>query len=366
VSHKKLEVLQMMRSLYGATHNPVTVGLFGRVFQSSKPLLVKELSTGDAADSIPSQYQQYKDTVGISSLLVVPVRVGDKTIGTLGLMRDRGSQPYTEDDQSMLEILASRTGQAIHNARLYQELQASLHKELKTHEQLVQVEKFAAVGRLLASITHEINNPLQTIKNCLYLSQLDVQPGTQVYESLAIATTETNRLSNLVAQLREIYRPPTRGLSKPVSLSSLVDEVQVLLVSYLQEKHVSWEVTPPEADFSLMKVEGVADQLKQVFLNICLNAIDAMESKGGIIHIDFTVSPQVDQVGVCFRDTGPGLPPEVKAKLFEPFTTTKEKGLGLGLAICYDIIQKHNGHIEVESEAGKGAEFTIWLPARRK
>ncbi len=366
VSHKKPEILDMMSSLYGASHNLASAGMFGQVFQSGQPLLVKELSSADAQTRVPSQYRLYQDRVGISSLLVVPIRVGDKTIGILGIMRDRGSQPYSEDDLSMLEQLAGRTGQAVHNARLYQELQSSLRKELETHDQLVQAEKFAAVGRLLASITHEINNPLQTIKNCLYLSQLDTTPGTPIYDSLTIATNETNRLSNLVAQLRELYRPPTRGLSKPVSLPSLIDEVEVLLASFLRDKHVLWEVTSPGDEFTQLKVEGVPDQLKQVFLNLSLNAIDAMEAKGGSLHISYQVNADADSVGVCFQDTGPGLPDEVKEKLFEPFTTTKEKGLGLGLVICYDIIQKHNGHIDVESEVGKGAAFTIWLPARRE
>ena len=364
--HKKPEALALMSTLYGTAHNPSAEGPSGRVFQASQSLLIKEFPPEDSHQSIASTYQDYLDAIGISSLLIVPIQVSGTTIGTLGITRDKGGQPYTEDDQSMLEILASRTGQTIHNARLYQELQAALQKELEIHDQLVQSEKFAAVGRLLASITHEINNPLQTIKNCLYLSQMDAQPGTPLYDALAIATTETNRLSNLVAQLREIYRPPTQGLHKPVSLPTLVDEVQVLLVSYLQEKHVQWLVTPPEPDlFTSLVVEGVPDQLKQVFLNICLNAIDAMEPQGGSIHIDFIEKDDPCQVGVGIRDTGPGLPDEIKAKLFEPFSTTKEKGLGLGLAICYDIMQKHNGRIEVESEPGQGASFTIWLPATR-
>ena len=124
---------------------------------------------------------------------------------------------------------------------------------------------------------------------------------------------------------------------------------------------------PPDTNrLALCKVEGVPNQLKQVFLNICLNAIDAMEPAGGRLLIDFKFSQDDSQVGICFKDSGPGLPPEVKAKLFEPFTTTKEKGLGLGLVICYDIIQKHHGHIEVESEPGEGAAFIIWLPACRE
>jgi signal transduction histidine kinase len=111
-------------------------------------------------------------------------------------------------------------------------------------------------------------------------------------------------------------------------------------------------------------IEGVADQLKQVFLNISLNAIDAMEPGGGKITIDLRVSDDNHLAGVCIRDTGPGLTQEVKDKLFEPFITTKEKGLGLGLDICYNIIQKHNRRIDVDSEPGKGTAFPIWLPAR--
>ncbi|HSB67655.1 MAG TPA: ATP-binding protein, partial [Anaerolineales bacterium] len=366
-SHKNPDAYKRMSALYNTLHAPTMVGPSGHVFQSSKPLLIKEFTSEGPGESIPSTYQNYLDLVGISSLLIVPIQIGGKTIGTLGITRDQDGQPYTEDDQSMLEILATRTSQSIHNARLYQELQNSLRKELETHDQLVQSEKFSAVGRLLASITHEINNPLQTIKNCLYLSQMDTQPGTPVYDALNIATAETTRLSNLVAQLREIYRPPTHGVSKPVDLPTLVNEVQVLLVSYLQDKRIQWEVSPPQDErFYQLTVEGVPDQLKQVFLNICLNAIDAMETQGGSLKIEFKVGADASLVGVCFQDSGPGLPPEVKAKLFEPFITTKEKGLGLGLVICYDIIQKHNGHIDIDSEPGKGATFTIWLPAKRE
>jgi two-component system sporulation sensor kinase A len=182
-----------------------------------------------------------------------------------------------------------------------------------------------------------------------------------------MATTETNRLSNLVAQLREIYRPPTHGQSRPVQLPALLSEVQSLLAGYLQEKHVAWELVAPPADlFEGVVIEGVADQLKQVFLNICINAVDAMEPDGGTITISFDRSAEEDKLGICFHDSGPGLTQEVQDKLFEPFTTTKEKGLGLGLVICYDIIQKHNGSIDVESKPGEGAEFTVWLPVRRQ
>lgn len=243
------------------------------------------------------------------------------------------------------------------------ELQNALTKVLEMQDQLIQSEKFAAVGRLLASITHEINNPLQTIKNCLYLSQEDTLADSPVAEYLKMASAETDRLSNLVAQLREVYRPPTQRQKKLVNLPTVVREVQTLLAGYLLEKHIAWVMEPPEASMlDCMTIEAVPDQLKQVFLNIALNAIDAMEPLGGSINISFRISDDHSEVGVVFCDNGPGVPEEVVDKLFEPFITTKEKGLGLGLVICYDIIKKHNGSIELETKPGEGATFTIWLP----
>ncbi len=364
--HIQPEILELMDSLLTSGQFQTADGLSRRVYESSMPILIQNMDAV-VLDLIREDIRSYVKQVDITSLLIVPLQIAKKTVGTISLVRSRGSLPFTDDDQALLEILASRTAQTIHNARLYQELQNALKKELETHDQLVQAEKFAAVGRLLASITHEINNPLQTIKNCLYLSQMDTTPGTPAYDALAMATTETNRLSNLVAQLREIYRPPTHGQSRPVQLPALLNEVHTLLAGYLQEKHVKWVLARPNT--GLLKgvvIEGVADQLKQVFLNICINAVDAMEPDGGTITISFDRSAEENKLGICIRDSGPGLTQAVKDKLFEPFTTTKEKGLGLGLVICYDIMQKHNGSIDVESKPGEGAAFTLWLPVKRQ
>ena len=330
------------------------------------PVLIQNMDAV-VLDLIREELRSYVIQAGIASLLIVPLTIAGKTIGTVSLVRNHGSQVFCDEDQALLEILALRAAQSIHNARLYQELQSALHKEIETHDQLVQAEKFAAVGRLLASITHEINNPLQTIKNCLYLTQMDTSPGTPAFDALAMATTETNRLSNLVAQLRDLYRPPSQGQSRLVHIPALLGEVKALLAGYLQDKHVKWEMArPATGPLKGVVIEGVPDQLKQVFLNICLNAIDAMEPDGGTISISFKRPVEEDRIGICIRDTGPGLTQEVKDKLFEPFTTTKEKGLGLGLVICYDIMQKHNGSIDVESNPGEGAEFTLWLPVKEE
>jgi PAS domain S-box-containing protein len=363
--HSKAMALELMTAVCASSYHNVDNESLGTVFTSSQPIFIPSFGEENRKFALPEEYRPYIDQVGVGSLIAVPLKIAYQVIGILELTRDRGGDQYTSDDLSMVEILAARTAQAIHNARLHQELQDALQNERQVRDQLVQAEKFAAVGRLLASITHEINNPLQTIKNCLYLSQVDTAPDSAISDALAMAVAETNRLSNLVAQLREIYRPPTMSLHQPVNLSNLLDEIHTLLVGYLQEKHTNWNQLPPPPDLLTdVRVEGVPDQLKQVFLNIALNAMDAMEPDGGTLTISLQRSAGGNELGIRFQDTGPGLPNEVKDKLFEPFTTTKEKGLGLGLPICYDIIQKHKGHIEVASVAGEGATFIIWLPVK--
>ena len=357
---------QLMDTLCASWHQKVTSEPYGKVVSNPQPVLMKAITADQGKEIFPKDYHPYLDQIGISSLMIMPLTIRGQVIGVISLTRDDGGTSYNEGDLSVVERLTSRSSQSIQNARLYHELQVAMHNELEVRKQLIQAEKFAAVGRLLASITHEINNPLQTIKNCLYLSQIDSTPGTQAYDTLNMAVTETNRLSDLVAQLRQIYRPPTVSMHQTVDLLSLLAETRTLLASYLQEKHTTWQLSEPAPGLlDDVIVEGAPDQLKQVFLNISLNAVDAMEPDGGTITISLDRSSNGLEVGVCFKDTGPGMPQELKDSLFEPFITTKEKGMGLGLTICYDIIHKHNGHIQVSSEPGDGAAFTVWLPIKQ-
>jgi PAS domain S-box-containing protein len=368
--HNQPKAVDLMTALYKSIRQPANAGLAGQVLSTSQTILLQHpVVPGDQHNEIPvyEPYQAFLEQVGISSLLITPLQIGSRTIGTFGLSRDSASQPYSQEDKALVDVLANRTAQAIHNARLYQDLQNALSQEQEVRMQLVQAEKFSVAGRMLASITHEINNPLQTIKNCLYLIRADTSEDTPQADLLGMASSETNRLSNLVAQLRQIYHPSTRDQGQPVDLLALINEVAALLTSHLQEKHVEWQMRMPETEmFTGQTVKGISDQLKQVFLNISLNAADAMQPEGGQLFVDLIMSDDHSQVGVVFKDTGPGIAPEVQDKLFEPFITTKEKGLGLGLVICYDIIRQHNGRIDVHSQPGEGATFTVWLPVTKE
>jgi PAS domain S-box-containing protein len=225
--------------------------------------------------------------------------------------------------------------------------------------QLIQAEKHAAIGRMVGSVTHEINNPLQTIKNCLYLIHQDTESDSINKEPLDMALSETQRLSNIVGQLRQLYRPQDVQTMRPQELLGIIEEVHQLIIPHLNNSRVAWQPLP---GLERCKLLCVRDQIIEVLLNITLNAIEAMQTFGGVLSVNMVHSSDKSQVGVIISDTGPGINPEILPHIFEPFITTKEFGLGLGLSICFGIIQKHGGRITVESQLGQGSSFTIWLP----
>ena len=223
--------------------------------------------------------------------------------------------------------------------------------------QLVQAEKHAVVGRMVGSITHEINNPLQTIKNCLYLMQQDVPADSPMHEPLEMVTSETRRLTTLVGQLRELYRPKIAVEKHPEELLDILEEAHALLIPHMNNAGVEWH---PLTGLQRCYINCVRDQVLEVFLNLSMNAIQSMQSHGGTLFVDMGITD--DWVGVIFKDTGPGIPKEMMLHLFEPFMTTKASGLGLGLSITYGIVQRHGGQIQVDNQPGKGATFTVLLP----
>jgi two-component system cell cycle sensor histidine kinase/response regulator CckA len=232
--------------------------------------------------------------------------------------------------------------------------------EKKNYEkQLIQAEKHAVIGRMVGSVTHEINNPLQTIKNCLYLIQQDIDPDSNNKEPLEMALSEAQRLSSLVGQLRQLYRPRSEQTMYKQDLMEIIDEVHSLIRPYLSHSHVVWKLLPDIKHYSIICVR---DQIIEVFLNVCMNAIEAMQPAGGTLSVNIFHTSGKEQVGIEISDSGPGVVPELLPHIFEPFITTKEYGLGLGLSICYGIIEKHGGQITVESQPGQGTSFTIWLP----
>jgi two-component system NtrC family sensor kinase len=214
---------------------------------------------------------------------------------------------------------------------------------------------------MVSVIAHEINNPIQTVKNTFYLLEDQILPGGRAAEYLKMASTEANRISDLVAQLRGTYASGSKALVR-VNVLELLGEVHDLLAPQLKKNQVEW--CQPDGDgLQPYTVLAVRNNLKQVFINLCLNALEAMEAdQGGKITVSLCASPDAQHVGVDFNNTGPLISEEAMPLIFDPFFTTKRNGTGLGLSISYDIIRQHRGEILVESTPERGVTFTVWLP----
>lgn len=324
-----------------------------RIMKTGKPTFIINNSEHGAVQANLSSTNQPMH-------VAAPLRITTETAGFVVLQSNKPGI-FNHFTMSQIELLASQASLAVQNALLFNDLSEILKKEQSTRAQLVQAQKLSALGRMVASVAHELNNPLQTIKNCLFLIQQDLGEETDTQAYLEMALSESNRLTNLVVQLRDVYRPASSDKPHQVSLSDIIGQVYLILRQHLKQNNINYLFTPAD---SPLWVLGDANQLKQVVINICLNAIDAMLPDGGTLSL-FPVMRQ-DKVGVAIQDTGIGIAETDKEKLFEPFFTTKDTGSGLGLAICYDIMQKYDGYIDVQSSPGKGSTFTVWLPALTK
>ena len=246
---------------------------------------------------------------------------------------------------------------------LNKELNQYIERLQSMQKQLIQSEKMNALGQLSAAIAHEINNPLAGV--LVYSQLLEKKIGDGYFDKeetitdLAKIESAVSHCSRLVSGLLDFARQ-TEPVLQPVTVGSTIDQVISLVGHHAEMKHITLDRddTP-----SLPPVLADLGQIQQVLVNLVVNAIQAT-SDGGMVTI--SASPGKNGlVKIVVQDNGCGIAPENLDRLFTPFFTTKEetKGVGLGLAVSYGIIERHGGRIEVQSELGKGSKFTVYLPA---
>ncbi|MBI4436231.1 MAG: MCP four helix bundle domain-containing protein [Candidatus Omnitrophica bacterium] len=231
----------------------------------------------------------------------------------------------------------------------------------KVGEQLVQSAKMASLGQLSATIAHEIRNPLSAIKMRVHSLQEELKENLSAKDDTAVINEEINRMEKIVQNFLDFARPPEPNLQRVDIhrvLESTVDFLSPKVSSQKIEIHKRWEAVS-------LEVEIDKEQMRQAFLNILLNAIEAMPH-GGRLEISTSMKngdrKSAGVLDIEFKDTGVGIPPDLKKKLFEPFFTTKQTGIGLGLFIASRIIQMHKGVITINSEAGGGTRLNMRLP----
>ncbi len=326
-------------------------GLIGRADALGIPLMVSVSGPGD------ERLREVLLSHDLESVMCAPIsRLNVR--GVLFAARGRGEAPFGEADLDMFLILARQAAVAMENARLYAELRDYVRQVEESQRALIQAEKMATVGRLTASIAHEINNPLQAVRNCLHLVERDDVPRAKREEYFTLAKSELERLMGTVQRMLEFYRPGAVR-AEAVDIGELLGRVLGLMAQQMAKNRVEvrTDISP-----RLPAVFAVSGQIQQVFINLILNAMDAMP-QGGTLHIK--ARRVRDGVEVLFRDSGPGVPPEHRASIFEPFVSTKEGGVGLGLTVSYNIVSAHGGVLELVTDDDgrkKGACFRVWLP----
>ena len=232
------------------------------------------------------------------------------------------------------------------------------------YEEMLQAKKMAAIGTFSSGIAHEINNPLNNISlsaDMLY-EEYDNLSRDEAKEIIKDILEQTERASKIVKNLLDFSREKEPSI-KELTVREVIESTRKLLENELKIKKIYFSTSIPD---NLPHILGDLNKLQQVFLNLFLNSIQAMD-EGGIIHVDAREEPK-EYVRIDVIDTGKGIPESVLDKIFDPFFTTKRigEGTGLGLSIVYGIVKKHGGHIEVKSKLGEGTTFSIFLPAYRR
>jgi two-component system NtrC family sensor kinase len=288
------------------------------------------------------------------NFIIVPLILRNEGIGVYLIHTSKKQMEFTNQILLLLSILANQTAVAVENSKNYNALLKATEELKLTQAQMIQAAKLAAVGELAGGIAHEINNPLQILLGHIQLIQL----GRDLPKRIEIVKEQVEKISQIVRRLLNFSRKvPEDFKLEPVNINFAIQEMTTFM-SY-QFKYNDIELIL-KLDPALPLVYGNKIYLQQVFLNLMINAKDAMP-EGGKLVIETKL--ENGNVIIKFSDTGVGIPDDIKDKIFEPFFTTKgSKGTGLGLSISRWIIRKHNGEIKVESQQGKGSTFTITLP----
>ena len=294
------------------------------------------------------------------SELAVPIKIDERILGVLDIQQGPEGR-LTQRDQQLVSTVADQLAVALQKADLYASLQESLRQEKAVRSQLVQSDRLALVGRLLASVSHELNNPLQAIQNALFLLKEEKSISNQGQQDLQIVLAETERMAALIERLRSTYRPTRMDEFQLVQINNIVEDVYALMATHLRHKEIAFEFHP---DPKLPAVAGLPDQLKQVVLNLFVNSVDAM-SLGGHLRVKTQYLFESSEILLSVSDNGPGIDPIILPQIFDAFVTSKESGTGLGLTVTYDIVHQHNGRVQAENNPDKGATFSIWLPVQK-
>lgn len=327
----------------------------GWVLTSREPFLVESLQSAR-----PGAERDLFRWLGYEGHLLLPLEGAGKPLGVLAL-HSLTSHQWAGSEVALLSTFAAHAAVAIDNALLHKSLLDQMEELRRAQAQLVQSTKLAALGELSATIAHEVNNPLTSVVGYTDLLLKSTPPDDPSYETLKVIEAEALRTREIVRELLDYARQHERSV-KAVDINDTLRSVlsftghRLVMSNVEVRERYTHELPPLSLD---------PHQMKQVFVNLINNALDAMPD-GGVITVGTFFVPGADRdwIEATIQDTGTGISPEHRRRIFEPFFTTKEegRGTGLGLSVSLGIVQNHGGEILVESAPGKGSVFRVRLP----
>jgi len=302
--------------------------------------------------------------LNVKSFVAVPMIGRERVVGVVSADNLFSEREITEEDFKLLVTFVNQAGIAIENAEMYEELKrfnSTLRRRIReamkeleeSQRQLMQSEKLAALGQIAAGVAHELRNPLTSIKILLYSLMEEFNINEKRPEDVEVIKSEIGKMEELIRRFLDFARPSSPVLER-VNVNEVIEGVISLVGYQMKENDIVLRMNlSPKAE-----IMADRDHLRQLFLNLILNAIQAMP-QGGELRIETRLSDGM--LITRIKDTGMGIPKPVMDRIFEPFFTTKEEGIGLGLSIVDRIVKEHNGKIEVESAPGEGTEFRVYL-----
>lgn len=347
-----------LRASYGAGSTyikkprlSVAESALGTVVRRKKPLQISNVQISSRYQNVEVARREH-----LVSLLSVPLLFRGEAIGALNVYTAE-PHSFSNEEVRVLAALAQLSGIAIEKARLYERI-VDIEEQLRTNE------KLSALGLLAAEVAHEIRNPLTVIKMLFHSLDLSFKPNDPRARDVEVMRDKMDHLNRIVEQILDFARSADPNFA-PINVNSVVEDLGLLTRHKLTNQSIELVCN---LDSEVPLVMADVTQLEQVFLNLTLNAVDAMP-EGGRLTITTSTSQaesadHAPHVNIEFRDNGHGMTQAQRDKIFKSLlTTTKKKGTGIGLAIVARIVETHHGTIEVKSRKGKGATFTISLPA---
>jgi GAF domain-containing protein len=367
---------RMARSLRVPLHGETSV--LGRTVLQARPIRVR------GARHDPEVHPKREGRLEVDEFACAPLTSKGKVVGVIVVDNKFNRKPITDEDLEFLSVFATQAGLAIENAQMYTHLEDANREIQRSHHQLLQQERLAALGEMAAHVTHEIRNPLVAIGG--FARRLAQRLASREPEGqyAQIIVREVDRLEGIVRDVRGLSRELHLSLAE-TDLHALLQDCLILFAEKIAFQGVSVRLDLEEP-WPVLRLDPM--QLKQAIVNLVANALEAMPSGGELSLVartsggrpGETLDPSSGEqdageaaapsarptagkwVMISVADTGGGIPQEILGEMFNPFFTTKEVGTGLGLTLIRRIVRAHGGHVEVDNRPGKGATFRLWLP----